>query len=136
MATTVIPTLSVTKGFLTNDSDKAAYLLTFWLYNPGGASDYYESFNGSLRMLAYEFQQYPQQLADVAKIQLERIFTQNFPNTQLSIDVSVKEVDGYRYGLVINIMSAPTNSDDYKPIILSRSLLIDNDYRIILKPLP
>ena len=134
MAIPVIPTLSVSKGFLTSNSDRAAYLLTFWIYNPGGVSDYYEGYNGSLRLLAYEYQQNRQQLAAAAKSQLTRIFRRHFPELTLSIDVDAEDRDGYRYALLINVMSAPISSDDYKPIVLSRSVLIDDEYRIYLRP--
>lgn len=134
MATLAIPALSVSKGWLTNNSDRAAYLLTFWIYNPGGVSDYYESYNGSLRNLASKYQQDPHGLAGAAQAELSRIFERNFPGIPLSINVDVKEIDGYKYGLTVNIMSAPVNTDNYKPIILFRSIEIDDDYRITLKP--
>lgn len=131
---TIVPTLSVSRGYLQSDSDKAAYLLTFFIYNPGGVSDYYEQYNGSLRNLVYANPDDPYGLAAAVSTSLSNIFSRNFPGRNINIDVTPKDIDGYKYGLVFNIMSGPLNtSGQYKPIILSGTIQVDDDYRITLK---
>ena len=129
---TVIPVLSTTKGYLDNPNDKAAYLLTFFIYNPGGVSDFLEERNGSLRLLAYEYQQDPTLLATNVQQKLSEIFDRNFPDRIVNVEVTSKEIDGYKYGLRFNIVSAPTANDTFTPLNLSGSFAIDDDYRISL----
>ena len=129
---TVIPVLSTTKGYLDNPNDKAAYLLTFFIYNPGGVSDFLEERNGSLRSLAYEYQQDPTLLATNVQQKLSEIFDRNFPDRIVNVEVTSKEIDGYKYGLRFNIVSAPTANDTFTPLNLSGSFAIDDDYRISL----
>lgn len=129
---TIVPVLSTTKGYLDNPNDKAAYLLTFFIYNPGGVSDFLESTNGSLRTLAYAYQQNPTTMATSVQQKLTEIFTRNFPDRLVNVEVTSKEMDGYKYGLRFDIMSAPTADDAYVPLNLSGSFAIDDDFRISL----
>lgn len=133
---TIVPVLSTVKGYLDNPNDKAAYLLTFFIYNPGGVSDYLEDTNGSLRSIAYEYQQNPSLMAVRVEQVLTDIFKRNFPERMINVQITTKEIDGYKYGLRFDISSAPTADDTYTPLNLSGSFEIDDDYRISLKYTP
>lgn len=132
MANTIVPVLSTVKGYLDNPNDKAAYLITFFIYNPGGVSDYFEDTNGSLRMLAYEYQQNPMGMAAQVQQKLQAIFNRNFPDRIVQVSVKSKAIDGYKYGLRFEITSAPTANDTFTPLNLSGSFAIDEDFRISL----
>ena len=132
MANTIVPVLSTVKGYLDNPNDKAAYLITFFIYNPGGVSDYLEDTNGSLRMLAYEYQQNPIGMAAQVEQKLQTIFNRNFPDRIVQVSVKSKAIDGYKYGLRFEITSAPTADDTFTPLNLSGSFAIDEDFRISL----
>lgn len=128
-----IPALSTSKGWLTDDSDKAAYLITFFIYNPGGVSDYFETYNGSLRNLAYASQYSPSEMASAVKSKLSYIFERNFPNRLIDINITTEDIDGYKYALIFNLNISPDNSTStYRPIILSGIMRVDDDYRITL----
>lgn len=131
-----IPVLSTTKGYLTNNSDRAAYLLTFFIYNPGEVSDYFEDYLISLRDLASKNQQVPDALVSAVEGTLTKVYERYFPDLIINVEVEQKYIDGYKYGLKINIQSAPMNSDQFEPIILSKTIAIDDDYRISLNYTP
>ena len=128
-----IPTLSASKGWLTSDADKAAYLITFFIYNPGGVSDYFETYNGSLRNLAYSSQYSSTDMAVAVKSKLTYIFSRNFPGRVIDINITLKDIYGYKYSLRFEITVSPDGSaDNYQPIILSGIMKVDDDYRITL----
>ncbi len=133
MATsTIVPVLSTVKGYLDNPNDKAAYLITFFIYNPGGVSNFFEDTNGSLRMIAYEYQQDPLEMATQVEHRLQTIFNRNFPERIVQVSVKHKDIDGYKYGLRFEITSAPTANDTFTPLNLAGSFAIDEDFRISL----
>lgn len=129
----IIPVLSADKGFLSEASDKAAYLLTYFIYNPSGVSDYFEDEQISLRTIAYEYQHNPEDMANKAQAVLSSAFKRAFPDLNITVDVTTKNIDGYKYGLRFEVLSAPKDTQGSKPIVMSGSFAIDENYRIKLE---
>lgn len=128
-----IPSLSSYSGFITKVADKAAYILRHFIYNPAGVSDFFEDGQLSLRMLAAKYQQSPVILASVAQTTLRNAYAKCIPEMNIDVDISYKDIDGSKYKLVFNITGSPVNLNiEKKPLIMSGSMSIDDDYRISL----
>ena len=127
-----IPTLTTSAGFVSDINDKAATLLRFFVYNPGEASDNLSTAQVSLRDLAYQYQNNPANMAAVVERQLNSLYQKNFPEISTNVTVRHKDLGGGKYKLIINVQGS-SNGNDYKPLILTSTVEIGDNFSINLK---
>lgn len=132
MSEPYIPTLDTFAGFITSPNEKAAFILRHFIYNPSDVSDFFNKDQISLRQLASTYQNSPDILVSTVKVQLTEAIASNIPEMYTEVDISYKDIDDEKYKLIFNIKGSPTNSSIKRPLILSGSFMVDDEYKITI----
>lgn len=128
-----IPALNSFTGFITNVNEKAAFLLRHFIYNPTKVSDFFEDEQLSMRKAVSMYQDTPDILTSVIRLQLTTALTKYIPEMLIDVTVTHEDITDEKYKLIFNITGAPTTNEQRQPLILSGSFLVDEDHRISIK---
>lgn len=128
--TPIIPTLHAVVGVISNPQEVIAYLVRHFVTNPGGTSSTVEEETLSIQKLASYYGNDKNTMAGAAQEQLSTAISRFYPGQGINVDVVPTDIDGYRYGLTIDI--GVTFNDERKPILVSGIIKITNENEFII----
>lgn len=123
------PVLSASAGYEEDVPTQVAVLLRWFIMNPGGTSDLWESNLISLRTLVAKHEDDPMTLANEAADQVRRVLEQKFAGYYFNCnfttsDYNEESKDG-RYRLRFSITFNRTNEDSTHAALVAGSILVD-----------
>ena len=93
-------------GNIYDRKERAAYLLTYFIYNPGNVTTRLKNKELSLRHLASSYGHAKEQMSMMIIQQLTSIYSAHFPNEQINVKCDIKSMGNTDdYGIIIDISS-------------------------------
>jgi hypothetical protein len=131
-----IPNLYNNAGILTDKRERAAYIIKQFVYNPGNISNYFEDELASLRLLAAYHGYKKENMIDYVKRILVGIFNYQYPDDQIEVEVTARNINEIRYAVNIQVKITDMSSGISGALILKRSIEVTENNEFILHLTP